>query len=41
MTIDQLNALGVDEYLNNILTLSGMTFEDYVPTIDKGSVQVH
>ena len=40
MTIEQLNGLGIDEYLDNILILTGMTYNDYVPAIDQGSVQV-
>ena len=41
MTIEQLNALGIDDYLNAIYTLTGTSFETWVePAIDQGSVKV-
>jgi hypothetical protein len=41
MTIEQLNALGIDEYLNAIYAHTGTSYDTWVlPSIDQGSVKV-
>ncbi len=41
MTIEQLNALGIDEYLSAIYALTGASYDTWVlPAIDQGSVKV-
>jgi len=40
MTIEQLNALGVADYLEKVLFLTGASYSHYVAAIETGSVQV-
>jgi hypothetical protein len=39
-TIEELNALGIDDYIHDVCILSGFSPTDYVPAIDMGSVKV-
>jgi hypothetical protein len=39
-TIEELNALGIDDYLHDVLILAGMSLNDYLPDTDMGSVKV-
>ena len=40
MTIEQLNALGVADYLEKVLFLTGTGYSNYVADVEMGSVQV-
>ena len=40
MTIEQLNALGVAEYLEKVFILTGTGYSTYVAPVEMGSVQV-
>jgi hypothetical protein len=40
MTVEELFALNIDDYINTVLTLSGLTYNEFMPTIEHGSVHV-
>jgi len=40
MTVDELFALSIDDYISTVITLWGITYNEFMPEIEQGSVHV-